>query len=397
MTGSRADVVVIGGGVIGLSVAWKASLAGRSVTVFDPNPGQGASWASAGMIASTTEARWGEERLHALALASAVQWPAFAAELQEASGVDVGLRTEGTLSVAFDQDDHRALVEAVEVQRNFGCRSELLSGRECRELEPSLNPRLVGGALGPDDHQVDNRAVVRALLEAVTRSGAEMRRVGVQRLVTEQRAGTSGARVTGVVLADGSSVLADSVVLAAGCHSAAIEGVPAADVPPVRPVKGQILRLHAGNNGHPVTRTVRALVQGRSVYLVPRANGEIVVGATVEERGFDTTVTAGAVHELLRAAVLAVPEVAELELAEAIARLRPGSPDNGPILGWAFTEGLLVATGHFRHGVLLAPVTAQAAGELLAGREICGPASGFSPERFNERPGERPEKEVSLA
>jgi glycine oxidase len=372
----RADVVVIGGGVIGLSVAWRAAIEGHSVALCDPAPAQGASWAAAGLLAASTEARWGEEALHQLSEASAARWPAFAAALEDDSGVDVGLRQDGTLSVAFDADDGRALMEAVDVQRQMGCQVEVLTSRECRQMEPSLNPRVVAGALHPADHQVDNRALLRALTEAVRRRGVNVWPSAVRQV----QAGEAG--VTGVVLDDSSVLAAGQMVLAAGCRSGDIGGLAPADIPPVRPVKGQILRLRTSPDRPLVARTVRALVQGRDVYIVPRANGEVVVGGTVEEAGYDTTVTAGAVFDLLRASVAVVPDIAELELAEAIARLRPGSPDNGPLLGPATTAGLMVATGHFRHGILLTPATVDAIGEALAGRDVAGPAAAFSPQRF---------------
>jgi glycine oxidase len=291
-----------------------------------------------------------------LAEDSARRWPQFAARLEEDTGISVGLRAEGTLSVALDPDDNRELGEAVDVQRRLGCQVELLSGRECRQMEPALSPRIVGGAFNPGDHQVDNRLLLPALMQAGTRCGVGFVCQGVQRV-----------DAGGVVLDDGTAVAAATVVLAAGCRSAAVDGLSPEDVPPVRPVKGQILRLRTDPSQPLLTRTVRAVAQGRSVYLVPRASGELVVGATVEERGFDETVTAGAVYDLLRAACASVPDVVELELAESAARLRPGSPDNGPLIGPAHTDGLVVATGHFRHGILLAPVTADAVGAFLRG------------------------------
>jgi glycine oxidase len=379
MTNRVFDAVVVGAGVVGMSVAWRAAQASMSVAVCDPAPGRGASWAAAGMLAPTTEARLGEALLHELARCSAAGWPAFAAELQADSGIDVGLRREGTISVAFDADDLRGLLEDVKVQRDLGCASQPLSARECRELEPALSPRVVGGAFQPDDHQVDNRAVLVSLAKAARHRGAEILRVAVRQLLR----GRDG-RVNGVELDDGPALGARTVVLAAGCRSAQVRGLTVADVPPVRPVKGQILRLRQGVGrsvpllGH----TVRAVAQGRHVYLVPRANGELVVGATVEEKGFDTIVTAGAVFDLLRTAAAVVPDVGELELAEAMARLRPGTPDNGPVLGPAPSEGLLIATGHFRHGFLLAPATATALTAALAGRPLSGPAAAFGTARF---------------
>jgi glycine oxidase len=381
---TTADVAVVGGGVVGLAVAWRAARAGLSVVVCDPAPGEGASWAAAGMLAPATEARWGEEALHRLAQASAAQWPSFAAELESDSGTSVGLRTEGALSVALDADDYRALADAVDVQRQLGCQAQLLTGRECRALEPALSPRVTGGALYPADHQVDNRAVVVALARAAARRGAELRRAAVEEVLRQP----GGGRATGVRLAGGTELAAGAVVLAAGCASGAVGGLSHSEAPPVRPVKGQILRLWPvpPGDGTPLLgRTVRASAEGRSVYLVPRASGEVVVGATMEEKGFDVTVTAGAVWELLRAAVAVVPDVTELELREALARLRPGTPDNGPLLGPSGTEGLWVATGHFRHGILLTPITASALAGALAGRPLGDEVAPFAPGRFAER------------
>jgi glycine oxidase len=330
------------------------------------------------MLGATTEARWGEGPLHTLLAASAASWPGFAAELEEDSGAGVGLRMDGTLAVALGPDDYAALHEAVDVQRRLGCQVEMLTSRECRQLEPALNPRVVGGAFYGADHQVDNRAVLRALTEALRRRGVEVRPRAVRRLQTSG----GGRPVTGVVLDDASVVGAEQVVLAAGCRSGQVEGLAPVDVPPVRPVKGQILRLRTRPGYPPLARTVRAAAEGRDIYLVPRAGGEIVVGATVEEAGFDTTVTAGAVYDLLRRAVAAVPDTAEMELVEAIARLRPGSPDNGPVLGTTTSTGLLVATGHYRHGVLLTPATVDAMAEVLAGRPLPAPAAPFGAQRF---------------
>jgi glycine oxidase len=232
--------------------------------------------------------------------------------------------------------------------------------------------------LSAGDHQVDNRALLRALTQAVASRGVDM----VRSAVREVRR-TPGERVGGVVLDDGTKLPAGRVVVAAGWCSGQLGGLARGDIAPVRPVKGQILRLRSDPSVPVIGRAIRAVAQGRPVYLVPRASGEVVVGATMEERGDDTTVTAGAVYDLLRAAVAVVPEVAELELSEAIARLRPGSPDNGPILGAASTPGLFLATGHYRHGILLAPLTADAIFESLSGRSIVGLAAAFLPQRFS--------------
>ncbi|HVL98519.1 MAG TPA: glycine oxidase ThiO, partial [Egibacteraceae bacterium] len=353
---AAADVVVVGAGAIGLAIAWRAAQAGLAVAVVDEEPGRGASWAAAGMLAPVTEVHYGEEALLELNLASAARYPDFAAELTEASGVDTGYRRCGTLVVARDSDEAADLDELHRFQCKLGLDAVRLRGREARELEPGLAPGIRGAILVEGDHQVDNRALVEALRVAVERAGATLlpKRVAAVR--------TSGERVTGVALADGTRLDAPAVVLAAGVGTAAVAGLPGDAVPPVRPVKGQLLHLRP-RGGHP--RVADRTIRGLDVYVVTRADGRVVVGATVEEVGHDLTVTAGAVHDLLRDAWELLPGIAEYELAETVAGLRPGSPDNAPLLGPAGVEGLVVATGHYRNGILLTPVTADAITHLL--------------------------------
>jgi glycine oxidase len=366
------DVLVVGGGVIGLGVAWRAAQAGMAVTVVDPSPGRGASWAAAGMLAPVTEVHYGEQALLRLNLAAADRWPGFAAELEEAAGRQVGYRRCGTLSVARDTDDNAALEDLYRFQLRCGLQVERLRSRDCRRLEPGLAPSVRGGVLAPGDHQVDNRALAGALLAACERAGA--------RLLADRATGLQldGERVTGVRLAGGGSPAAATVVLAAGCWSRELGGLAAELLPPVRPVKGQLLHLRGPADDPLCRRNLRGL----EVYVVPRADGRVVVGATVEEQGFDTRVTAGAVHDLLRAALELLPDVAELELVETVAGLRPGSPDNAPLLGPAGVDGLVVATGHYRNGILLAPVTAEAVAELLATGRVPAAIAPFSPARL---------------
>jgi glycine oxidase len=368
-----ADVVVVGGGAIGLAVAWRAAQAGMAVTVVDRAPGRGASWAAAGMLAPVTEVHYGERQLLALNLAAAARWPSFAAELEEAAGQPVGYRPGGTLAVARDADDNAALEDLYQFQLRCGLEVERLRSRECRQLEPGLAPSIRGGVLAAGDHQVDNRALVQALVVACERAGVRLVEGRVAELAVE------GGRVTGVVLAaSGERLAAAAVVLAAGCWSGGVGGLAAEALPPVRPVKGQLLYLRGPADQPLCSRNVRGL----EVYVVPRGDGRVVVGATVEEQGFDTTVTAGAVHDLLRAALELLPEVAELELAETVVGLRPGSPDNAPMLGPAGPDGLVVATGHYRNGILLTPVTADAITELLASGRVPELIAPFGPERF---------------
>jgi glycine oxidase len=367
---------VVGGGVIGLGIAWRAAQAGLSVTVVDQAPGRGASWAAAGMLAPVTEVHYGERPLLGLNLAAAARWPGFAAEVEDAAGRPVGYRPAGTLAVARDSDDNAALEDLYRFQLRCGLQVERLRSRECRQLEPGLAPGVRGGVLAPGDHQVDNRALVEALLVACDRSGVRLLEGRVAELATD------GDRVIGVVLGDGERLAAGVVVLAAGCWSAGLGGLAAEAVVPVRPVKGQLLYLRGPADQPLCQRNVRGL----EVYVVPRGDGRVVVGATVEEQGFDTRVTAGAVGDLLRAALELLPDVAELELAETVVGLRPGSPDNAPMLGPAGPEGLVVATGHYRNGILLTPVTADAIAGLLATGRVPDLIAPFAPGRFAGAP-----------
>jgi len=368
------DAAVIGGGVVGLSVAWRAARAGLSVAVVDPDPGSGSSHFAAGMIAPVGEAEYGEEAVVALNRDSATRYPSFIAELELDAGRSAGYRQTGTLHVAVDVDEQAALEREFRYRQELGLPVERLTSRQTRDVEPGLAPSIRGGMLVESDHQVDPRAMVATLLQACNRLGVQIHR---SRASLRVEAG----RVTGVNLDGDERVEASQVVLAAGCWSAEIPGVPVEDLPPVRPVKGQILRLRGSPDM--ITRTVR----GGSVYILPRGDGRVVIGATVEERGFDTSVTAGAVYELLRDARALVPDVAELELVEASVGLRPGSPDNMPLVGDANTPGLLVATGHYRNGYLLAPATADAVAGVLAGGRWPEATRPWAPSRFRSAAG----------
>ncbi|MEU2861782.1 glycine oxidase ThiO [Streptomyces mirabilis] len=373
-----SDVLVIGGGIIGLVTAWRAAQRGFTVAVVDPEPGGGAARVAAGMLAAVTELHYGEQTLLGLNLASARRYPDFAAELTEASGQDLGYRRCGTLAVAMDADDRAHLRELHALQHRSGLESEWLSGRECRRLEPMLAPGVRGGLRVDGDHQIDPRRLAKALVTACDRAGVEFHRTWAERLTVVRD------RAAGVVTTGGEQLAAGQVVLAAGSLSGKLPGVPADVLPPVRPVKGQVLRLTVPKRYAPfLSRTVRAVVRGSQVYLVPRENGELVVGATSEELGWDTTVTAGGVYELLRDAHELVPGITELPLTETRAGLRPGSPDNAPLLGPTALDGLLLATGHYRNGVLLTPVTGDAMAHVLTTGELPEEARPFAPGRFS--------------
>jgi glycine oxidase len=361
------NVVVVGGGVIGLSIAWRAAGRGMAVTVVDPQLGGAASAVAAGMLAPVTEVHYGEEALLALNLHSSQCYPDFVAELEEASGRPTGYRASGTLTVARDADDLAAVDELVAYQRGLGLEVERLRSRELRRLEPGLAPGVRGGALVPGDHQVDPRRLVDALVEGCRRRGVSLRR---------ERVSTVGGHE--VVLDRADRMTADAVVVAAGCWSGGIEGL-APDAVAVRPVKGQILRLRGPAGQSPAGHNIRGL----DAYLVPRSDGEVVVGATVEERGYDTAVTGGAVHDLLRAALELLPDVGELALVETSAGLRPGTPDNAPLIGSSGVDSVVLATGHYRNGILLAPVTADSVVELVATGRTPELIAAFSPRRFD--------------
>jgi glycine oxidase len=367
------DVVVVGGGLIGLAIGWRAAEAGLRVAIVDPRPAGGASDVAAGMLAPVTEVEYAGQPLLALNLASARLYPSFAASLEEASGRPAGYRQTGTLAVALDADDRAELRELLAFQRELGLDSAWLPAREARRLEPMLAPGVSGALHVPGDHQVDNRLLAAALLVAADRAGVDLWHCRASEVLL------AGERVIGVRLDDDGVLPAGQVVLAAGCASGALAGLPEPLRPPVRPVKGQILRLR----GEPglLGRTIRGTARGSHVYLVPRASGELVVGATTEERS-DPVVTAGAVYELLRAAQALVPGVSELRLAETAAGLRPGTPDNAPILGPAPVAGLVYATGHYRNGVLLTPVTAAAITEYLTTGTLPALAAPFTLDRF---------------
>jgi glycine oxidase len=364
---------VIGAGVIGLGIAWR--LAGRAdVTVFERDrAGGGASHAAAGMLAACCEAEPGEEALVALGRDSQARWPSFAAELERASGVDVELRDEGTIVLALTADDQATLAHQLEFQKTLGLPLQWLSPAETRAREPHLAGKIAGAVFSPEDHQVDNRKLSAALCIAAKAAG-----VTIHERRPVQEIAVQAGRAAGVVLADGERVNADVVVLAAGAWSRGIGGLPPDRRPPVRPVKGQLFALRMNPNAPLVNHVVWA----PGAYLVPRRDGRLIVGATVEEKSFDTTITAGGLLTLLEAAWRAIPAIEELPVDEIWTGHRPGSRDDAPILGRGPLEGLFYATGHHRNGILLAPVTADAMSKLILD-DIVEPALGpFGLERF---------------
>ena len=374
------SAVIIGGGVIGLSVAWRAAQRGISVTLADPAPGRGASYAAAGMLTPAAEAAYAEKELFTLGLESLRRYPGFVAELTARTGEQTGFRQTGTLQVGYDADDLAVLHEAQALQESLGVATQRLTSRECRAAEPMLDPSVRGGLLTTSDGSIDPRLLTTALQAAAEQAGVTMLPQQVTEVVVTSGPGPD--RAQGVRLADDTAITADYVVLAAGWQSGRLGGLPPGSLPPIRPVKGQILRLRASGGAALPGRCVRGIVRGCPVYLLPRDSGELVVGATQEELGADTRVTAGGLWELLRDARTLVPGITELDFAEAIAGLRPGTPDNAPVLGPAGLPGVVLATGHFRGGVLLAPITAEVVAEYLATERMPPAAAPFAMTRF---------------
>lgn len=369
------DSIVVGGGIIGLACAWRAARRGASVAVIDrAPPPAGATRVAAGMLAPVGELAFGEPELLRMTLAAAQRYPGFVAELEAATGLSVGYVRQGALHVALDRDEAVALRRVHELQRSLGLGAEWLAPRRCRELEPGLTPSFNGGVHVSGEATVDPRALSTALLAALEAEGVEMRTgVEVEAGLVEDK------RLTGVRTGGGDELQAEAVVLASGAWSGQAKWLPAVARPPVRPVKGQILELAAGDAVAPCER----IVASERVYLVPRPDGRLIVGATVEERGFDTAVTAGGVHELLREAYRLLPDIAEMELVEAMAGLRPATPDNLPLVGPGELEGLILATGHYRNGILLAPLTADAIADLLEHSRAPDQLAAANPRRLH--------------
>jgi glycine oxidase len=402
----QADVAVVGGGVIGHGIAWEASRSGRSVVVIDDAPGSGASWAAAGMLAPVSELHYQEEDLLELMLESSGLWPTFAADLSADAAGDAGYLATPTLAIGADAADRRALMDLRTVQQAHGLDVSPLTVRQARDREALLSPSISCALDIPADHQVDPRKLVACLREALAGHGrasgpAVPRAIGG--FAVADRASSlewKGSRVAGVRLAGGGLVSAEETIVANGMQAAALGGLPDGLRVPLRPVYGDILRLRVPEHLRPLlTATVRGLVHGVPVYIVPRRDGTVVIGATQREDALGPSgtaagqasggVSAGGVYQLLRDAQVLVPAVAELELLESTARGRPATPDNAPLLGRVRlpgtsgpVDGLMMATGFFRHGVLLTPAAATICRDLMDGHE--DPRwLPFSPARFS--------------
>ena len=371
-------IIIIGGGVIGLGIGWQLAKAGAAVTIYErAEVGRAASWAAAGMLAPLAEAHSEEPELLKLGCESLDRYPQWTAELEADAEMSIGYRVEGTLIVGLEPDDTHQLRHIYEAQQHLRLDVNWLNGREARDIESALSPRVTAAIHCASDYQVDNRRMVTALQRAYQASGGVLHEKStIERVVINDGIATG-------VQAERGFQKADSVILSAGCWSAQIPGIPDAILPPVRPVKGQMLALQmeAGIAINSVIRTVRARYPV-PVYLVPRADGRLIVGATSEEMGFDRRLTVGGVFELLRGAWEAVPGVYELPILETWAGLRPGSRDNAPILGKTPIENLIYATGHYRNGILLTPVTAYEIAKLVLTGETSEIIAPFQLDRF---------------
>jgi glycine oxidase len=366
-----ADVLIVGAGVIGRACGYRLAQQGHSVRLVDSGR-PAAGWVAAGLLAPVSEASFGEVELTRLNLAAMAAFTGLASELERRTGQQVGLRTEGTLVVAFNADDRAVLDRLSDFRDSIGLSTERLTGSAVRRLEPYLAPEVRAGVLARGDQSVDNRRYLAALAAGCELAGATSMSGEVTGLLRD------GTAVTGVRLADGTELRAELVLLCSGAATQALAEIG------VRPVKGQILRLTVPDRlGSVLRHTVRGLIRGGEVYLLPRVDGEIVVGATVEDQGFDISVTAGGVYELLRNAYELLPVSSECVLAEATAGSRPGSPDNGPLVGW-LEPGLLAATGHYRNGILLSALTAEAVTALAAGGEPAPEWKPFGARRFSQ-------------
>jgi glycine oxidase len=364
----KFDVAIAGGGVIGGAIALELSLAGKRVGVFDrQQPGQEASWASAGILSPAPESP-AMIAMVPLGKMSLSLYPEFVAQVEEISGMSTGFRSKGTLEALFSGDAKAELSTIIALHHGLGLRAEPLRAADARELEPALSEDVEAAVLRPDECSVDNRKLTSAVLEAARRSGAEIFADNCVRAIWRE-----GRRCAGLILQN-EKVEATWTIIAAGCFSAAIEGVAA--YAPLRPAKGQMVALRTED------AEIDRVLWGEHIYLVPRNDGRILAGATVEYAGFDKRTTAGGIEKILSAAIELAPGLANARIEETWAGLRPDTPDHLPILGPTDIDGLLMATGHFRSGILLTPITARLIREWITERRVSVDWDRFSPLRF---------------
>jgi glycine oxidase len=367
------DVAIAGGGLIGAAIAFELARASLQVALFDrQQPGEGSSWAAAGILSPAPE-NSGMISTVPLGRASLQLYPEFVAAVEEISGQNAGYRACGTLEALFSSDPQEKLSTIIALHHGLGLKAEPLSAEDAREMEPALSPELEAAVFRPNEACVDNRALTKAVLAAAESSG-----VKIFATSNVQSIAKDGGRCAGF-LVNGEKVQSRWSIIAAGCRSAEIEG--AAQYAPVRPAKGQMIALRAKD------LSIERVLWSDHVYLVPRNDGRILAGATVEYVGFDKNVTVGGVQKIIAGALQLAPALADAQIEETWAGLRPDSPDHLPIIGPTDLDGLLIATGHFRSGILLAPITAQLIREWITTQNVRQDWARFSPMRFSEVAG----------
>lgn len=362
VAGGVADrAIVIGGGLVGLVTGFELTEQGVPVTLVDPNPASGATNYAGGMLAPVAEVQYRQEPLFPLMMSSAKLYRDLVGRVTEATDLPTGFRTEGTVVVAADRADARHLSALSDYQRHHGMTVEQLTPRQVRRLEPALSPRIAGAVSAPGDHQISPRLFAAALQDVLTRRGVT--------LIRERVTGLEGADPCLAVhcetrTLDTSGTL---VVLANGLGAAQVTGWYSGDDPlRLRPVHGDILNLAVPAHLQPLaTRVIRAFVEDRPVYLIPRMDGTLTLGASSREDS-GTRPNAGAVHELLRDGIRLMPGLEECELLEAAVGTRPGTPDDLPYLG-RVGSNLVISTGYFRHGILLSALAGQVVSDLMTG------------------------------
>jgi len=374
----KFDAVIAGGGVIGGAIALELACAGLRVGIFDrQQPGQEASWASAGILSPAPESPQMIVMVP-LGKASLALYPKFVAQVEEISGKSTGFRPKGTLQALFSDDTKAELSTIIALHHGLGLKAEPLRAEDARELEPALSEEVEAAVFRPEEASVDNRALTVSILEAAQRRGAEIVSGNGAKAIWH-----AGDRCAGLILHN-EKVEAKWTIIAAGCFSAAIEGI--GPYAPVRPAKGQMVALRGDD------LKMERVLWSEKIYLVPRNDGRIVAGATVEYAGFDKRTTAGGIEKILSAAIDLAPGLANARIEETWAGLRPDSPDHLPILGPTDIDGLVMATGHFRSGILLTPITARLIREWVTEQRVSVDWDRFSPLRFQPAKSETTEK-----
>ncbi len=367
------EIKIIGGGVAGLCIGWKLAASGYAVTLYDSGEvGRGASWAAAGMLAAAIEAEPGEDALLPFALEAQQRWPAFARELESYSGKSAGYAESGTLFIAAEADDLGILKQRHAYLSARGLPVNWCAPGELRKKEPFLAPRITSALFSAHDHQADNRLLVEALHAACRKAGVTIHaRAPVEEILI------SGGRVSGLKV-KGETLAAENIILCAGAWSATIKGLPAEIIPPVFPMKGQMVALQM----EPRLPLLRHVLWTPQIYMVPRADGRLIIGATMEDKGFDSQMTAGGMLHLLREAWEVLPGIEELPLIESWAGFRPTSRDDAPIIGASGIEGLTYATGQHRNGILFTPLVGRIIHDYIVTGQLDDLAAPFTMERF---------------